>query len=41
MQDSERRGSLGDFDGVVDVADDGPAGGFDEVCGALEAERWW
>ena len=30
-----------DFDGVVDIADDGPAGGLNKVCGALKAERWW
>ena len=41
VEDSEGGGGLGDFDGVVDVADDGPAGGFDEVGGAFEAEGWW
>lgn len=30
-----------DLDGVVDIADDGPAGGLNKVCGALKAERWW
>jgi hypothetical protein len=41
VQDAERRGGLCDFDGVVDVADDGPAGGFYKVCGTFKAKGWW
>ena len=41
MQDSDGGCGLGDFDRVVDVADDGPAGGFGEVSDAFEAEGWW
>jgi hypothetical protein len=39
VQDSERGGGLGYLDRVVDVADDGPAGGLGEVGGAFEDER--
>lgn len=41
VQDSERGGRLRDFDGVVDVADDGPAGGGGEVGSAFEGEGGW
>lgn len=41
VQDAEGGGGLGDFDGVVDVAYDCPAGWFGEVGGAFEAERGW
>lgn len=34
-EDAEGGGGLGHFDRVVDVAYDGPAGGLDEVGGAL------
>ena len=29
------------FNGIIDVTDDGPAGGLDEMCGALKAKGWW
>jgi len=41
VQDSERRGRLGDLDRIVDVAYDGPAGGLGEVGDAFEAKWWW
>lgn len=41
VQDAERGRCLGDFDCVVDIADDSPACGFCKVGRAFETEWRW